>query len=329
MDKYLVNKDGSVVEWSEKKLRRKLREGDLSGLELARPEDQSQWQPLHELDIFSEEVPHQGDPRDVARRRMAKGLAWHVLIYGVVTSMLFGAFSIPGAIWGLFLIAHASKALPPTWALLREGKLLGSGPAQTALPGESGAQALPSGSARAALAAPTSGATTQAAPSPRATGFAADLTEVQSLLSHRPAAEAAPILEQLTRIATTVSELSENIERLDALVAEDEAAGLHDDLKQAESALAETSEPQDAALHQRRVEVLRDRVEADHRARRTLERLRIREDLAHQQVRQLRVDLVRAEANQAVTEDLGSRLEQIRLEAEAAEEVDNLLARRD
>lgn len=91
--------------------------------------------------------------------------------------------------------------------------------------------------------------------------------------------------------------------------------------------MARTDDPEDRALRRRQLEVLRDRVESEERARRTLDRLRIRESLARQQLRQLRLDLVRADAQQVVPDELGGRLEQIRIEVEAAEEVEHLLAR--
>lgn len=309
MDRYLVQKDGDVHEWTEKKLRKKLRGGDLSGLELVRHEHDEDWRPLHDLPIFGEEVPHTGDPRAAALRRVAKGFAWHLGIYLVITSFFFGITSIPGAIWGLFLVGHAFKAIPATWSLVREGKLLPSA-------GE-GPRALGSGGGATALPAATP-------EPPAASGFDADLQEVRTLLAERE--HGAPILAELDRVEQTVRDLRDKIRRLSALLREEEGEQLDQQLHRAQASLDVADDPEDRALRQRQVQVLRDRIEASTRARRTLERLEIRESLAQQQVRQLRLDLVRAQARDDTrADDLGERLEQIRIEAEAAEEVDGLL----
>ncbi len=315
MDTYLVQNDGDVSKWPEKKLRKKLRNGDLSGLELVRLEHESQWQPLHDLAIFGEEVPHQGDPRRAAQRRVVKSFAWHVGIYAVITSIFFGPLSWPGMIWGLFLIGHAAKALPVGWALARSGPALGPGSSPTALPAAS-----PPGLPPATNALPPT-------PEAPAVGFAADVQEVRALLDRRPEPAAAPIVQELDRMVTAVDELASTIARLTSLLERDDREQLERDLRAAEVARDQAEAPEDATLRGRQVQVLHQRLEADARARRTLERLRLREDLAHQQVQQLRLDLVRTEARDAGTEDLGPRLEQIRLEAEAMEEVEGLLGR--
>ncbi|MEX1364447.1 MAG: hypothetical protein AB1Z98_15080, partial [Nannocystaceae bacterium] len=270
MDRYLIQKDGEVHEWPEKKLRKKLRNSDLSGLELARHEDEEGWRPLHDLPIFREEVPYTGDPRVAAQRRVAKGFAWHLTIYLVITSFTFGVMSIAGAIWGLFLLGHATRALPATWSLVREGKLLGGGdgPAPALGPGNTVA-ALPS-----STSAPGSGSPALAA----ATGFDADLHEVRQLLATRD--QGAPILAELDRVAQTVSQLRDKITRLSALLVHDEPGPLQLQRQQAQAALAAADDPEDRALRQRQIEVLGDRLDAIARARTTLERLELRESLA-------------------------------------------------
>lgn len=320
MDRYLIQKDGEVHEWPEKKLRKKLRSSDLSGLELARHEDEEGWRPLHDLPIFREEVPYTGDPRVAAQRRVAKGFAWHLTIYLVISSFTFGVMSVAGAIWGLFVLGHATRALPATWSLIREGTLLGGG--------NRPAPALGSGSTVAALPSTASASRSDpgsAALAAATTGFDVDLREVRQLLATRDSG--GPILAELDRVEETVGQLRDKIARLSALLVQDEPGPLQLQRQQAQAALAAADDPEDRALRQRQIEVLGDRLDAIARARTTLERLELRESLAHQQVRQLRLDLVRAEARDGSPNDLGDRLEQIRLEVEAAEEVEGLLAR--
>ena len=73
----LLETDGRVTgvryrhDGEEHELRAKLRSGDLSGLELARPVEGDAWQPLHDTPLFAQEVPHTGDTWAAARRRAA------------------------------------------------------------------------------------------------------------------------------------------------------------------------------------------------------------------------------------------------------------------
>lgn len=313
VDRYLLQKDGKVVEWREEKLRRKLRGRDLTGLELIRHGEDEHWRPLHELAMFREEVPHLGDPGDVARRRVARGFMGHLLGYAVATTFVFGAFSIPSMIWGLFVLGHAARALPAIWTLVRSGRLLSAG-----LPG-----AAIVATKRNALPRGTGAAPVRSAVSP----FDADLEDVRAMLDRRDRDLSAPMIEELERVACTVHELRDKIERLSALLDDEHSEGLQEQREAANAALAATQDPKDRALRRRQLEVLRDREAAETRAHRVLDRLRLRESLACQQVRQLRLDLVASEASALEPDDLGVRLEQIRLEAEAAEEVEHLLAR--
>lgn len=338
MDHYLIQKDGEVARWTDKKLRRKLRENDLTGLELARHEDDPQWRPLHALAIYREEVPYVGDPRDHARRRMARGFGAHLVIYGLVVSFVLGGpLSIPGVIWGLFLLGHASRALPVVWSLVREGKLLPGGDQATALPpaptGSPAAtgSALPTASASALPPASVpAGAEPDSTTAPRRDGpqgpVQADLEGVRALIDRRPELDTG-LSDELERMAQSIAQIDRRIDTLRSLLDQDDAASLAEQHEHAQRARDEATLPEDRALRQRQIEVIEQRQAGQQRARSTLKRLELRRDLAAQQVRQLHLDLVRAEADQVEPEDLDRRLEQIRLEAEAAEEVENLLTR--
>src|SRR4051812_39982979 len=105
-----VQDDDEIVEMTEEKLRRQLRKGGLSGAELARPEGDSDWKPLHDYPLFKEEVPHVGDASAVARRRMAAGLLWHAAPF-VVMGFAFG-WPWWMAFWGVGIAAHAANVVP-------------------------------------------------------------------------------------------------------------------------------------------------------------------------------------------------------------------------
>jgi hypothetical protein len=68
------------------------------------------------------------------------------------------------------------------------------------------------------------------------------------------------------------------------------------------------------------------RSEAIEKALAVLEQLRVRQDVAEHQVKQLRLDLSRGEASSGSVPELSSRLQDIRHEVDAAEKVDEALA---
>lgn len=319
MKRYHVQVSGGVSELDEDDVITRLRAGGLNGLELARVEGEEAWRPLHELEVFRQAVPHVGDPGDAARRRVASGLLWHVIIYAIATGWIFGA-SVPALIWGVFVAFHAARALPVTIALARKGALFGPGRSPAALPGASAA-GLPAAPAAPALAGAEPGS---AAALPPASDADAVLADVRSLLARRTSDDASP---QLDGVADSLRELRGRIARLSAVLATQDRSALEEQLGPAQAAL-EAADPDDVDLRRREVDVLRDSLATHDRARKVLERLRLRERLAVQELQRLRLDLVRAEADAAGPEDVGERLDQIRFEAEAADEADALVGPR-
>ena len=69
-----VREGNETRQLSEEKLRRRLRKGDYSGLELARPDGETEWKPLHSYPLFTEEVPHSGNAERAAAFRSLRGL---------------------------------------------------------------------------------------------------------------------------------------------------------------------------------------------------------------------------------------------------------------
>jgi hypothetical protein len=330
MAKYSVQKDGKVHELGESGVHSWLQADKLTGLELVRTLDDDQWRPLHELPVFKQAVPHVGDPRDVARRRLARGFAWHLIIYAAVAIGLLGITSLPSLLWGFFVLTHAIRALPATFALAREGKLLGPGASAGALPPAreaAGTPALGDGGGDAARSAGATGASEAGAVARPAQGEAEALVaDVRSMLArHDGDADAS---SRLDGVAASLRDLRDRIVRLSALLAAQDRGVLEQQLAAARTTLDETTDPDDLALRRREVEVLREGLDADGRARRALERLELRERLGLQQLRQLRLELARLEADAPEPDDLDARLEQIRLETEATAEADALVSDR-
>lgn len=339
MTKYFVQDDDEVAEYGEDELRSQLGAGELTGLELVRREGEEHWRPLHELPVFPEVVPHAGDPRNAARRRVAKSFAWHLLVYGVLAGGLFGLTSWISIAWGVLgLLPHALKALPPTWALVREGKLLSAAPPVPALPPASvGPTALlPAGAAGPGPAISAATPEGQAARPEKPEAGSGDalaratqseaqavLAEVRSMLESRSDASAT----ELDRIADTLQQLEARIERLSGLLATQDRTMLEERLAAARQALDRADQPDDRALRRQEVEVLGHSVAASERAEQALERLRLREHLALQQLQQLRLELVRSEVEALDLDDVGERLDEIRIQAEATDEAEALVSR--
>ena len=95
----------------------------------------------------------------------------------------------------------------------------------------------------------------------------------------------------------------------------------------AQARLERASSAEDRRLFERQLEVLRRREEAIAKAMRVLERLRVRREMAEHQVKQLRLDLSRGAAGGLDVPELSSRLQFIRHEVDAREEVEELRPR--
>jgi len=97
----------------------------------------------------------------------------------------------------------------------------------------------------------------------------------------------------------------------------------------AQARLDKATLAQDRRLFERELEVLRQREDAIAKAVRVLERLRIRRELAGHQLKQLRLDLSRGAAVALDVPELSSRLQFIRHEVDASEEVEEIDAATD
>lgn len=111
-----------MIELHEDDLRRRLRDGRLSGLEPARPPGETAWRPLHSLPLFAQALPVRGDPVRLAHRRAARSWATHLVIFsGVCFALWVGAghFPICGLYWLIPVTLHTLRTVPSLLALLR------------------------------------------------------------------------------------------------------------------------------------------------------------------------------------------------------------------
>jgi hypothetical protein len=133
---------------------------------------------------------------------------------------------------------------------------------------------------------------------------------------------------EVDRILKLTGELTARIKDLEEQTAETERGALAQAATTAEARLARAELAQDRRLFERELAVLRGREEAIAKAIRVLERLRVRRDLAEHQLKQLRLDLTRGVAGGLDVPELSSRLQFIRCEIDAQEDVDEIDARR-
>jgi len=311
---YRVQKGNEVETLAEKKLRKRLRDGDLSGLELVRREGESEWQPLCETALFRDEVPFRGDPRDAARLRMVRRFGGHLMGWAICVA-IFGAlgswFPFWLLIWAVFVALHGLKVAPTALELHREGKLLKLRPAPPR--------------AQAAASA------TQAEPEPET---AADETpfvikearRVRELLAAKGGEHAARLLGQIDSLVKTLGELAAKEADLEQLTSAAEREEIERAQEDARRRLRIADSDGDRELLQRELDAAEERQSALGDAVRMKERLRARRSTAEHQIKQLRLELSREEAQAVLLPDLTSRLEEIRIEAEAQEEVEEALA---
>jgi serine/threonine protein kinase len=301
---------GGVRVYDEDELARLIHRGRLTGVELVRRDDEERWQPLYESQVFRREVPSVGDPRDAARWRVLRALSAHFtgfFIVGVVMYSTQGHLPFWMGIWGAVLGLQVVRALPAAWPLLR-GRTPTRPPvavdASRPLPPTPGQAALPS-------------------------SIGQEAARVRSLIEERGGKDVPRLLEEVDGIVKLIGELARWETELEEQTSERERSALAGAFSGARAALERASEAQDRRLYQRQLDVLKQREDAIDKAVRVLQRLRVRRDLAEQQLKQLRLDLSRGAAVGLDIPELSSRLQYIRHEVDAKEEVEEIDAATD
>src|SRR5262249_44080006 len=117
---YHVHAGDKVRDYDEAELAEAIRKGKLTGLELARRDQEEVWEPLFESHVYRREVPSAGDPRDAARWRGSRRLIGHLapfFIGGVVMFATQGPLPFWMAIWGAVILVQVLRTTPMAWSL--------------------------------------------------------------------------------------------------------------------------------------------------------------------------------------------------------------------
>jgi len=297
-----------VRSYDEGELAQLIRRGKLTGVELVRRDDEEQWQPLFESRIYRREVPTLHDPRDAARLRVLRAVGGHFagfFITGVVMYSTQGHLPFWMAIWGAVLAIQAVGAAPAAWTLLRRRHTNADAPATfAAAPAREVRQLEPP----AAAAGLTSSVAQEAA-------------HVRVLIEQRGGGDAPRLLAEVDGILKLTAELAARQADLEEQTSERECYALAAAVAEARARLERADLAQDRRLFERQLEVVLGREEAIAKAMRVLERLRVRREVAEHQLKQLRLDLSRGAAGGLDVPELSSRLQFIRDEVDAREEV--------
>lgn len=307
MATYHVQQGDEVKVYSEIKLRSKLRNRELTGLELVREDGSEDWGPVHDLALFREEVPFTGDPRDAARRRLANGFFSHLSIFAVISLGLSLAWGGPPfwlAFWAIALGFHGIKATPAIFGLIRDGKLLSPKPEPGALSG----------------ASPNPEDRLLSDPTRRPHHEEAD--RIRALLADNDQAE--PLLLEVDRIVTQLDEMDERVRDLEAQTSARERADLQKELWEARDRRDRATD-QTRALFEKQVEALESRKALMEETLELCTRLQAARSVALNQLKRLRLELSSGAAKRVALADLEAQLVDIRIEAEALDEVEALL----
>ncbi len=298
-DVYQLDSEGRVRTLSESRLRRRLRQNRYSGLEMVRREGDEVWVPLQETRIFREEVPERRDPASWLARRKVAQFAQHLAIYLTFGSVFYfktGEVPFWMGFWAIGLVVQALGAIPAAFSLLRSRKPLGEG------------------------------AKPRAPDSLLSDGFRDEVGRVRELLERRGGEGTADLLKEIDGIVERMRDLASKRRDLEEQTGVSERERLEKIEREAAIRLSGAAGARDRSLYEKQLEVVRQRRQAIDKALAVLEQLRVRQDVAEHQVKQLRLDLSRAEASSGSIPELSSRLQDIRHEVDAAEKVDEALA---
>jgi predicted Ser/Thr protein kinase len=316
--RYHVQTDGEKVRrFDEEELARRIRSGKLTGAELVRRDDEEGWQPLYDSRVFRREVPTAGDPRDAARWRLLRALGGHFtgfFIVGVVMFSTQGQIPWWMGIWGAALAAQTIGTLSKAWPVL--------------LPGRGGDQ--PAGPA-VVVAPPPPLPPLPAPPKPvvESSALTREAARVRTLIEHRGGRDIPRLLSGVDEIVKREAALATRQADLEEQTSDEERAAVATGLSEARASLERASQEQDRRLFERQLDVLQKREDAIAKAKRVLHRLRVRREMAEHQLKQLRLDLSRDAAVALDVPELSSRLEYIRHEVDAREEVEEIDAATD
>jgi serine/threonine protein kinase len=291
---YHVQRGRRIKSYDEGELAKAIRRGRLTGVELARRDDEEQWQPLYESRVYRREVPN---PREAAQLRTLRGLGGHLTGFAIVAAVMYSEqANLPGwmAIWGVVIGMQALRAVPSALALMRRR------PEQAPAPRVEEARQL----------------------APPQSSVAQEAARVRALIEQRGGKQAAQLLADVDGILKLTADFAAREADLEEQTSEGERAAVAAAVAAARARVEKAELEQDRRLFERQLEVVLGREDAIAKARRLLERLRVRREVAEHQLKQLRLDLSRAAAAGGLDiPELSSRLQFIRDEVDAREEV--------
>jgi hypothetical protein len=307
---YHVQMRRRVKDYDEGELAELIRKGKLTGVELVRRDDEEQWQPLFESKVYRREIPTLTDPRDAARMRVLRAVGGHFTGFFITAVVMYatqGHFPFWLAIWGAVLAAQAIGAIPAGVTLLRKRQeaapAVGAGPT----PNDAAPPALP-----ARVLSP----------------IEQEAARVRALIEKLGGPDAKGLIAEVDGILKLTADLEARQVDLEEQTSDRERALLAKAVADARARLERADLEQDRRLFERQLEVVQGREEAIVKAVRVLERLRVRREVAEHQLKQLRLDLSRGAASGLDVPELSSRLQFIRYEVDAREEVKEIGAGR-
>ena len=308
---YHVQTRRRVKAYDEGELANLIRRGKLTGVELVRRDDEEQWQPLFESKVYRREVPTLDDPRDAARMRVLRAVGGHFTGFFITSVVMYatqGHFPFWLAIWGAVLAVQAVGAIPAGVTLLRkrhQGSDQGTVGAGTPPP-----DALP------------------ALPARVLSPIEQEAARVRALIEKQGGADAKGLIAEVDGILKLTADLEARQADLEEQTSDRERAALAKAVTDARARLERADLEQDRRLFERQLEVVQGREEGIVKAVRVLERLKVRREVAEHQLKQLRLDLSRGAASGLDVPELSSRLQFIRYEVDAREEVKEIGAGR-
>jgi serine/threonine protein kinase len=308
---YHVQTRRRIKEYDEGELASLIRRGKLTGVELVRRDDEEQWQPLFESKVYRREVPSLTDPRDAARMRVLRAVGGHFTGFFITSVVMYatqGHFPFWLAIWGAVLAMQAVGAIPAGVTLLRRRR-------------ESENPPVGAGTTPLPPAAP-------ALPARVLSPIEQEAARVRALIEKQGGADAKSLIAEVDGILKLTEDLEARQADLEEQTSDRERAALAKAVADARARLERADLEQDRRLFERQLEVVQGREEAIAKAVRVLERLKVRREVAEHQLKQLRLDLSRGAASGLDVPELSSRLQFIRYEVDAREEVKEIGAAR-
>jgi copper chaperone CopZ len=155
-----------------------------------------------------------------------------------------------------------------------------------------------------------------------------EAARVRALIEKLGGPDAKGLIAEVDGILKLTADLEARQVDLEEQTSERERALLAKAVADARARLERADLEQDRRLFERQLEVVQGREEAIVKAVRVLERLRVRREVAEHQLKQLRLDLSRGAASGLDVPELSSRLQFIRYEVDAREEVKEIGAGR-